>query len=156
MVFPEVQIGDGVSKLPIHPYVDGKEPAFSQNFEYIYLTPPPFSNSQETCIRGLVRHFGENDEGENDESCSPTSRLLGLLDAWYSPALPMLATPCPASSLTLTVDIVEDVPDIGEEFLQYEARIVHSKHGYATVAERLYTVEGQLLAISQQNVVHFG
>jgi acyl-CoA thioesterase len=135
---------------PVSAFDEKKWPGFCRNFEYKYLTSEAFSGTKETVMRGYVRHATESEEA------SPASRLLALIDAWPSPVLPMLDQPCNASSLTMSVDIVhEDVGVADGEWVQYESRVRHSESGYATVGERVWSMEGELLAISQQNVVHF-
>ncbi len=130
------------------PYIAGVLPAFTQHFDFRYITPLPFAGTDTTSLRGYVCFK----EGRQDS----IAHLLALVDAWPPTTLPLLNKPAPASSLTWTVEFMQPQPALKEgEFTYYEADIVDSHNGYGHTRARIWNSAGELLAISQQTVTHF-
>jgi acyl-CoA thioesterase len=155
--FPELKDIDDVEAMPRRPWEPGVTPSFAKNFEFVYLSALPYSGQGGKVLRGFVRHASPNEfPGERPGECSSVSLLLGLLDSWPPPVLCMVDKPTMASSLTMSLDIVHPNVQLNDgEWVQYEGRIEHSANGHATVAERVWNCDGELLVISQQNAVHF-
>ena len=136
--------------LTAMPYIEGMTPAFTQFFEFRYITQLPFTGSRDTHLKGLVRFKDTSETMDN-------AALLGLVDAWPPTPLPMLTKVAPASSLNWSIDFIEDQPDLtADEFCQYQADIVHAQDGYAYTRAKIWNSKGKLIAISQQTVMVFG
>ncbi len=132
------------------PYVEGFTPRFTRHFDFRYATPMPFAGTDQTSLRGYVRY-------REPEPQIREAQLLGLIDAWPPTTLPMLKTPVPASSLSWTVEFVQPMPSLkADEFCQYQADIIHASAGYGHTRAKIWNMQGELLAISQQTVTQFG
>jgi acyl-CoA thioesterase len=85
------------------------------------------------------------------------AHLLGLVDAWPPTLLPMLSERAPASTLSWFIDFIQPPPSIApDEWLLYRAEVDHRHDGYGQTSARLWSRDGQLLALSRQTVTIFG
>lgn len=82
--------------------------------------------------------------------------FVSLVDAWPPAVIQMLAQPRPASSLTWTLELVEDVTAEPDEFWAYEVRTDHAGHGYGHTHAHVWRPDGTLVAFSRQTVTVFG
>lgn len=134
------------------PYLPGITPEFIQHMSLNWAKGgAPFSGTPEREIGGWVRFRGETPRQPVDEAA-----LLALVDAWPPAPLSYLNRSAPGSSLTWTIEFIQPlaVADVGEPFL-YQASIERARDGYGHVAANLWSVRGELLAISRQTVVIF-
>lgn len=88
------------------------------------------------------------------------SRYISIFRAppprYFSPSL-NLGTPAMASSLTWTAEFLQPLPQQGSgDWCRYLAEIEEARDGYGHVAARMWSADGQLLAISRQMVTVFG
>ena len=78
------------------------------------------------------------------------------LDAWPPAVLSHLSKPAPGSSLTWTIEFVHPIPSLTtHDWCLYQAEIEHALDGYGHIAARLWTADGQLLALSRQTTTVF-
>lgn len=153
--FPEVTSTSAadIDALPPRGLQKGLAPIFTHNYDFRMFTPVPYCNTDERTMRGMIKYR----EVDDNEDCSPTSKVLGLSDAWPPVTLPMLKEPAPGASLTMSIDIVKDItPEDVNTYCFHEGVVHSSADGYASQTERLWNLKGDLLCISNQNIVHFG
>ncbi|KZX75933.1 hypothetical protein A3715_28795 [Oleiphilus sp. HI0009] len=140
----------GVDQTQKLSYIKDMIPEFTKHFDFRYLTKFPFAGSDETSLEGYVR-FSEEPESVSE------AHLLGLIDAWPPTTLPMMKKLCMASSLSWTVEFIQPYQaPRGDEYIGYKADIVDSQDGYAYARAKVANDKGELIAISQQTVTHFG
>ncbi|WP_372430530.1 acyl-CoA thioesterase [Janibacter melonis] len=82
--------------------------------------------------------------------------FVSLADAWPPAVIQMLAQPRPASSLTWTLELAEDVTAEPDAYWAYEVRTDHAGHGYGHTHAHVWRPDGTLVAISRQTVTVFG
>lgn len=139
---PEVAGPDGIVSMP---YIDGVTPRFTQWFEFRYTRGAyPFSASDSPVIAGWCRF-------RNDAHPGDAMGMLGLLDGWPSPAISMLRTPAPGSSITWNVDFAAPRPDRRiDEWWYFEAASSFVGDGYTSFDASLWAPDGTFAARSRQ------
>jgi acyl-CoA thioesterase len=134
------------------PYLPGITPVFVQHFDLRFTAgAPPFTRQ-----RGPLSHEGwcrhRTDPGPSHAA------LLGLLDAWPSPALQALGGPAPASTVSWSVQFAH-VPQriTTDDAFFFRARVLSADgSGYVTMRGELYDAEGLLVAHLEQLVTVYG
>lgn len=131
------------------PWVEDVIPRFTRQFEYRFIGARfPFSAQAEPGIGGLVRL--------KDTEPVDVAGVLALIDAWPSPALPMLSRPAAASTVTWMVNIVDGlVATPPMQWWRFEASLVSSTGGFSDTEGRLWSPDGRLVATSRQLVAEF-
>ena len=148
-VKPLVLDGD-ITRSNRLPYIEGVIPEFTRKFEFQYLTPFPFAGGDKPYLEGRLRF----NEAPNEIS---EAHLLGLLDAWPPTTLPLMKKLCMASSLSWTVEFIHPRPLLGvDEYTSYRADIIDSQNGYGYTRATMANAKGEVLAVSQQSITHFG
>lgn len=135
------------------PFIKGVMPEFLQHLGMRWAVGGmPFSNTPSREMGGWVAFRTEKEERQIDES-----DLLALVDTWPPTTLPYLRSPVPGSSLTWTIEFVQPVVRATtRDWFQYLAVIDHSRDGYGHAAAKLWSPNGELLAISRQTTTVFG
>lgn len=130
-------------------YIEGLTPEFTQHFGYAWTDGDwPFSGSKTARVGGWCRFLSAQRMTE--------AHLLGLVDAWPAPVLPMIQGFAPASSMTWTlVRTSTPLHAEADAWCWYEADADHAQDGFAECRARLYRPDGQLLATSRQLVAVF-
>lgn len=133
-------------------YLPGLTPDFIRHFELRWAQGGmPFSGTPAREMGGWVRLRGEAPHQPLSEAV-----LLALVDAWPPALLSFLQRPAPGSSLTWTIELIQPLPVANvDDYFLYQARVEQARDGYGHVAANLWTVNGELLAISRQTVVVF-
>lgn len=130
------------------PYIEGFMPAFTQHMQFRWTDgEAPFSGADRAGLGGWVRHRTR---------ATGLGAVMGLLDAWPAPVLPMVDRPTPASTVRWTVHLVAPVPeDTADGWWWYrsEARTAHD--GYCSMLAELYHPDGHLVAWTEQLVAVF-
>lgn len=127
-------------------YIEGVSPAFLQHMALRWsVGEPPFTGAAEALCGGHCRH---GTEARGDEA------VLGLLDAWPAPVLPMAQGGAMASTVRWTAHLVGDAPP-PEAWCFFEARAVTAGDGYASTLGHLYGPDGALVAWMEQLVAVF-
>lgn len=147
---PEMKSAAEAMELP---YVKGVTPDFTQHLAMRWAVGGmPFTNTPRRRMGGWVGFRTEAGERPVDES-----DLLALVDAWPPATLPYLRRPAPGSSLTWTIEFVQPVPRATTcDWFQYLAEVEHSRDGYGHIAARLWSPDGELMALSRQVATVFG
>lgn len=130
------------------PYIEGVTPRFVTHFQLRWAAgAPPFSGAPTAEFGGWCRHT---------TPAPGLPGLIGLLDAWPAPVLPMLRRPAPASTARWTAHLVGD-PNAApaDAWYWYTSRAISAGAGYASTLNHLYDATGALLAWSEQLVVIF-
>lgn len=144
---PERPEPEGLTELP---YLEGITPAFTRFLDLRWTDGSfPFSGAREPGLGGWCRH-------RTDPGPDPHVALLGLLDAWPSPVVPLLRGPAPASSVSWST-VFHDVPDVvgPGDWMWYRSEAIAARHGYAGMRASLYRREGPLVATVEQLVAVF-
>lgn len=147
---PTRELGDPADAVSM-PFMPGIMPNFVQYMDIRYAEGGyPFMGGKGDTHAGWCRH--RTDPG------SPVAAIVGLLDAWPSPALQQLKGPAPASSVTWTAQFLELPERITvDDFLWFEARVVGAHgDGFVTMRGELYDREGRMLAHLEQLVAVYG
>ncbi|MFH0090422.1 thioesterase family protein, partial [Pseudomonas aeruginosa] len=85
------------------------------------------------------------------------SHVGAVIYCWPGGVLAHLGSPALASSLTWTAEFLQPLPQQGSgDWCRYLAEIEEARDGYGHVAARMWSADGQLLAISRQMVTVFG
>lgn len=129
----------------------GVAPEFTRHLDYrLAFGARPYSGGDVREIGGWCRFRAETGSPGEEE-------IVGLADAWPSPAVARMATPAPAASLTWSLELLAVEPDVpaGGWWL-YHAALDASAGGYAHAAARLWSPGGRLAALSRQVVAVFG
>ena len=131
------------------PWIEGMIPRFVRQFDYRYIDGrTPYSGQETSGVGGWVRL--------KDTAAVGPAGVLALIDAWPSPALPMLHRPAPASTVTWMVNLSEIPADIPPEvWWRFEAGLIRSEGGFSDTRGQLWTPDGRLVATSNQLVAEF-
>lgn len=126
-------------------------PEFTRFLDYrIGFGATPYSGADVREIGGWCRFRDE--PGPLGEE-----HVLGLVDAWPSPAVSRLATRAPAASITWSIELLPIEPDPAPDgWWLYHAELEAARDGYAHAAARLWSPAGRLAALSRQAVAIFG
>jgi len=134
------------------PYLPGITPSFVQHFDIRWVSgQPPF-----TAAEGPLAHEGWCRHRTDPGPVVPA--LLGLLDAWPSPALQALKGPAPASSVTWSAQLCH-VPEAvtPDDAFYFRARVLSAPgSAYVTMRGELYDRAGLLVAHLEQLVTVYG
>lgn len=135
------------------PYVAGLTPDFFAHVELRLADGGwPYSGASTSHLTGWMRlretpaRFGEE-------------HLVSLVDAWPPAVLQMLDQPAPGSSLTWTLELVDDLvadPPAPDTQWAYAVRTDHAADGYAHTQAHVWRPDGRLVAISRQTIAVFG
>jgi acyl-CoA thioesterase len=96
-----------------------------------------------------LRHRDAGDE-------SSLVRLLALADALPPPSLVLSKEMMPFSTMTWSIDILDDRPFSTNGWWLAQARADTSQNGYSSHEIVIWTADGQPVAMARQNVAIFG
>jgi acyl-CoA thioesterase len=138
---------DEVKTLP----KKGPVPEFTRHFDYQILQGSlPFSRGNLRSLGGQIRF------NEDVESNVTYPELLALIDAWPPVSLTLLSSPAAASSMTWTVEFIDDMRDFkASDWWVYLANIEYAADGYHHIEAKMWRPDGKLAAISRQTVAVF-
>ena len=139
------------AELPPMIAAGGKAPTFTQFFDYrLAFGASPYAGAETREIGGWCRFHAE-------PSPLGEEHVLGLLDAWPSPAVARMAAPGPAASITWSCELLPVEAEVAADgWWLYHAELEASQGGYAHSAARLWSPAGHLAALSRQAVAVFG
>jgi acyl-CoA hydrolase len=138
--------GAGPQDFKSMPYIENVTPEFVQNVDMRWADGGwPFSGQKESSFRGYCkfRVNAGDDEG-----------LTALLDVFPSPALTMLDSLSPASTVTWSGHLLF-VPEDFSDFFSFEYDTAVGEDGFHTIVGRLWAPDGRLCAWSEQLVALF-
>ena len=134
------------------PYIPGAMPAFTQHIDYRWAQPHfPFTGGDTHWVDGWCR--------PKAQLPIDAALVLMLIDAWPAPVLTMAHKPTSASSVTWSVNFIDDhlqTPLPTGSWVQVAHRSPASKGGYADGTADVWAADGRLLARSRQLVTLFG
>ncbi|PCK32681.1 thioesterase family protein [Pseudoalteromonas piscicida] len=138
-----------VNPNAILPYQEGVMPAF---FQHVALNAQqgalPFSGAPSSNLGGWMR-FKTQAEKVTE------LHTLALADAWPPTLLQMCKAPSPASSMSWYIEFLSDIALDAQTWLGFEAITHHSQNGYGIEDAKIWSQDGQLLALSRQTVAVF-
>ncbi|MDX1803944.1 MAG: thioesterase family protein [Alcanivorax sp.] len=133
------------------PFLEGVSPAFLKHFDVRWAEGYfPYTGGDHGNLGGWERFH---------DASGPltTAHLVALVDVWPPATVGMLKTPAPASSMTWTMELVDDLAgQQADDWYRYRANTEFAAEGYTHAAARLWDRHGKLLAISRQTAVVFG
>ncbi|UVL00236.1 acyl-CoA thioesterase II [Pseudomonas sp. B21-048] len=146
---PEMKHWDGCQELP---YIKGVTPEFMRHMAMRWsVGGPPFTGNTSREMGGWVRLRGE----VKGEAVSE-AHILALVDAWPPSLLSHLKKPAAGSTLTWTIEFVQPLLALSTlDWCKYLVDIEYAADGYGHAAAKLWSEDGQLIAMSRQTVTIF-
>jgi acyl-CoA thioesterase len=132
------------------PWAGDAPPKFTQHVEQRWASGAfPFCGGAEPRTQIYVRY---RNELEVDESL-----VIAMADTIPSPAISMLHSFAPASSLSWTLELLTDRwPRNGGDWWLVDAEATAARDGYAFQTATMWSADGQPIALSRQSAVVFG
>ena len=132
------------------PFIPGMMPEFLKHFDMRYAAgAPPYSGSPTPDFAGYMR-FAEAPQAMS------TAALICLVDTWPPSVLPMFKGPAPASSLTWTMELLQE-PDAHapDTLWQYAVTTDQCSEGYEQSRAMVADEAGNMVVLSRQTVTVF-
>ncbi len=132
------------------PNIKGVTPDFLNHFDMRYgQGQPPYSGSDDASFCGYMG-FCEPPQAMT------TAALIALVDTWPPSVLSMLRTPAPASSLTWTMDLLDDPATRPADTLwRYQVETDQCSEGYGQSRACIWDAQGKPMALSRQTFTVF-
>lgn len=132
------------------PNIKGVTPDFLEHFDMRYANgKPPYSGSDEANFTGYMG-FREA------PAAMSTAALIALVDTWPPSVLSMLRTPAPASSLTWTMELLDDPASRPADTLwRYQVDTDQCSEGYGQSRATIWDADGRAVALSRQTFTVF-
>ncbi|MZR61982.1 thioesterase family protein [Alcanivorax sp. DP30] len=132
------------------PTIKGVTPDFLEFFDLRYAEgKPPYCGSDDANFTGYMG-FRE------PPSTMSTAALIALVDTWPPSVLSMLKTPAPASSLTWTMELLNDPASRPADTLwRYQVHTDQCSDGYGQSQATIWDAEGKAVALSRQTFTVF-
>ena len=136
------------------PYLPGITPAFTQHLEFRWTTNNlPFSGAKEPRLQVYVRLREPPAPGTVGDDV----HLVMLADAPPSPGMTLFRGPVAGSSLTWTLELLDEQPGLAaDDHLYIDNEVTAARHGYFNQTATLWRGDGSALALSRQSFVIFG
>ena len=127
-------------------------PSFTRHYHQRWARGQyPYSKAAESPMSVYLRYRGE------EASRLTETHALAMMDAIPSPALALLETPSPASTLSWTLEVLDHQFDFGvDEWWRLDADVDAAADGYVTHSSHVVNPAGRVSAISRQVVVVYG
>ncbi|MCA9553831.1 MAG: thioesterase family protein [Myxococcales bacterium] len=145
---PEGPGPEGLFELP---HLPGVTPDFVQHTGIRWnLGGPPYTGTPGPDMGGWCRYNPPSPPGSE-------AWVVAMMDFWPAPVLSQLTAPAPASSLTWSMELVEDVAGQPMDgWWYYRARTEGVADGYCQFRADLWAPDGRLAAVSRQTAAVFG
>lgn len=146
---PEMKHWDECQELP---YIKGVTPEFMRHLAMRWSVGGlPFTGNKSRDMGGWVRLRGDVKEEPINESY-----ILALVDAWPPSLLPHLKHVAPGSTLTWTIEFVQPLKNVSTlDWCKYLVQTDYATDGYGHAAAKLWSAQGELIAMSRQTVTIF-
>jgi acyl-CoA thioesterase len=132
------------------PYLPGMTPDFFQHVEMRLVDGGfPMSGATTSHMTGWMRF-------RQAPPVFDERHFVALADAWPPAVLQMVSKPTNGSSLTWTLELVDDVTAEPDTHWAYSVTTDAAADGYAHTDARIWHPDGRLVAISRQTVSIFG
>ena len=140
---------DADQAIPISRF-PGISPGFTRYVEQrLARGALPFAGDAEPRTQIWVRYL--------DEPVVDDSLVIAMADTIPSPALSVLTRPAPASSLSWTLELLDERwPESGRLWWLMDAHATAAIDGYVFQTATLWSQEGQAIALSRQSAAVFG
>jgi acyl-CoA thioesterase len=123
----------------------GQSPTFTRHLEFRPTGPLPFVGSAEPACAGWVRPKRLHSIGAPE--------VVALADAWWPGSLAQIAAFRPLGTVAFAIQIfLPETPLDPAEPVYYQGRILAEHEGYMNEQRELWTADGRLLALNQQNL----
>lgn len=145
---PEAPAAESLSAFP---YIPRRVPTFTRHFDMRWASGNyPFSSAERPDFTAWVR-LRDGAPPYNDV------HVIGLLDVFPAGVLPVLSKPCPASSLSWSVDMVNPGQQAAAtDWWHYAVQTHAATEGYTQADACLWLPDGRLAAVSRQTSAVFG
>lgn len=127
------------------------------------ITPNLVQHMQLRWARGTRPYTGHHEPRSlvfarlNDRLCGAEEALIALADCIPPPALSMLTTPAPASSLNLMVELLGDPAGLDrEQWSLIDTEVRAGTDGYLSQTSTVWGPSGHAFAVSHQTVAIYG
>lgn len=146
---PQMKHWDECQELP---FIKGVLPEFMRHLAMRWsIGGLPFSGNDSREMGGWVRLRGDVKEEPVSEA-----HILALVDAWPPSLLPHLKKPAMGSTLTWTIEFVQPLRQLSTlDWCKYRVETEYAADGYGHAAAKLWSAEGELIAMSRQTVTIF-
>ncbi|MFJ4251402.1 acyl-CoA thioesterase II [Pseudomonas sp. DTU12.3] len=146
---PQMKHWDECQELP---FIKGVLPEFMRHLAMRWsIGGLPFSGNDSREMGGWVRLRGDVKEEPVSEA-----HILALVDAWPPSLLPHLKKPAMGSTLTWTIEFVQPLRPLSTlDWCKYRVETEYAADGYGHAAAKLWSAEGELIAMSRQTVTIF-
>lgn len=132
-------------ELPIAPVRPPVGPVFSQHLEYRVAEGMPFASGAARTA-GWLRF--------PDQGPWTADQLLGIVDAWWPAAYPVLPSAHPMATVSFAAHLLIEPASIpAGEPVQAEAYLSAAHEGFTTETRRLWTRDGRLAVENHQSIV---
>lgn len=140
-----------VDELEVVGYIPDITPLFMQHYRLALAEGHyPYSGKPSSIMGGVCR-FGE------EKNKATEADLIALLDTWPPVASQELTNIVPVSTLTWTIQFVQDMPDMCiSDWFHYQAHSMEGSNGYSNSLAYFWSEKKQLLALSTQTLTIFG
>jgi acyl-CoA thioesterase len=140
---------DRAEKLSLAPFTNTPSvpmssggPEFFQNVECRIVRGMPFASEKDAITEGWIRLLEPGDVPR-------WVALVGLVDAWFPSAMPVMSAPRPFATISFAAHLFEREWSLAEP-LFHRSRLVGSQEGYFVELRELFTPRGELCAVNQQ------
>ncbi|MDO5638751.1 MAG: thioesterase family protein [Neisseria sp.] len=125
-------------------------PAFLHHIDLRWAYGPlPYSGADNADFGGYMRL-------KNQQGDFTLAHLVALVDAWPPAVTTLLKTPAPASSLTWTLELLQEPQEAAmADFWQYQVHTDFCRDGYGHTDARVWDKHGNPILISRQTVTVF-
>lgn len=131
-------------------FMPGVTPAFTQHVEMRWAKGlPPFSGVTDPNAQIYVRH--------RDDAAMSEAHLVAACDIIPPPVLSAMKAPTPGSSMNWQLELLADPACLrGDDWLRFDAEMTAAHSGYSWQTAKIWSGQGELVAISHQCVAVFG
>ena len=130
------------------PYIAGMMPAFTQHIEFRGSEGDlPFSGSNRATMGGWARI--------REGVPATIESLVAMTDVWPGPMMPLATKPMPASTIRMSVNVLDPPPAGFDGHYFFRSECTHAAHGYATVGGTMWA-EQVAVARMEQLIAYFG
>lgn len=152
--FSERPVAPLCAKLPEQlvsmPFIPNVTPAFTRHVEMRWAKgQPPFCGEKDANAQIYVRH--------RDDPVMSEAHLVAACDIIPPPILSKLSKPTPASSMSWQLEILADPAHLnGQSWLRFDSEMMAAHSGYSWQTAKIWSSQGDLVAIAHQCVAVFG
>lgn len=135
------------------PFLPGMTPLYLQNFDVRWgVGGMPFMGAVSRHTGGWIRFRNKSEDARLSES-----HLLAVIDAWPPSVLSLFRGAVPGSSLTWSIELAQPLAQPPTDtWFAMQLSSEYAAQGYSACSARVWSADGQLLALGRQTVALFG